>query len=222
MNEYMKKYIELKKEYEKSKSKENTLNMFLFKEELESCENTAAKEVLVDVYKTLAYFRSAYKLFDSITDKSDRKAIKKLQDLKYYADRAGDYDHVRRPKDATGTNGLVVDFNYDEEEAMFVAEVNDITFVCEELMEEFVGVAKKIAECYDNKLAQIAEFISEETKEFYGDKSQNEIMNALGSPQIDLGCMTITYLNHTLDQEHIIEMEYDGVLEEFYNLSIDG
>ena len=33
---------------------------------------------------------------------------------------------------------------------------------------------------------------------------------------------TLTYLEHTMDSLHIIEMEFDGIFTAFYNSCIDG
>ena len=41
-------------------------------------------------------------------------------------------------------------------------------------------------------------------------------------PSIDLDRGTLTYLEHTMDSLHIIEMEFDGIFTAFYNSCIDG
>ena len=54
------------------------------------------------------------------------------------------------------------------------------------------------------------------------DLSAGQLMAALGKPQIDLDRNVITYLEHTLDDVHIFEVEFQGMLEEFLYVSIDG
>ena len=44
----------------------------------------------------------------------------------------------------------------------------------------------------------------------------------LGTPMIDLDREVITYLEQSLDDIHIIDVEYGGLLDEFYEVAIDG
>ena len=54
MNEYLKKYIELKKQFSVTDGgPECICALYKFKEELEQSENKQAREVLVDVYDML-------------------------------------------------------------------------------------------------------------------------------------------------------------------------
>ena len=48
------------------------------------------------------------------------------------------------------------------------------------------------------------------------------IKQSLGKPQIDIQRNIITYLDHTLDQMHIIDVEFDGIFDRFYYTTIDG
>ena len=48
------------------------------------------------------------------------------------------------------------------------------------------------------------------------------IRNSLGNPLIDLDNNRLSYLEQTLDDIHIIDVEFDGIFENFYEASIDG
>ena len=56
----------------------------------------------------------------------------------------------------------------------------------------------------------------------FGITNPDVIANSLGKPSIDLDRGTLTYLEHTMDSLHIIEMEFDGIFTAFYNSCIDG
>ena len=58
MNEYLKQYIELQKQFRETKGKADSVRAFYaFKEELEQSEDAQAKEVLVYVYDLLDFKR---------------------------------------------------------------------------------------------------------------------------------------------------------------------
>ena len=51
MNEYLKQYIELQKQFRETKGNPDSVRaLYTFKEKLEQSEDKQAKEVLVDVY----------------------------------------------------------------------------------------------------------------------------------------------------------------------------
>ena len=109
------------------------------------------------------------------------------------------------------------------EDNEYELEINEIKFVCESVEDDFEEIAVKIAECYEDKLQEIAEFMFEEDIEFYfGEMSSETLIQSLGAPLSDLGRETVTYLEHTLDDVHIIEFEYAGILDELFYLTIDG
>ena len=82
---------------------------------------------------------------------------------------------------------------------------------------------KQISDEYPRKKKKIAEFMLQNgLREAYGDMSVDEVVNKLGRPTINPGICQITYSEHTFDAEHIISVEYTGILEKFYYFSIDG
>ena len=48
------------------------------------------------------------------------------------------------------------------------------------------------------------------------------IKNSLGKPLIDLDRCVLSYLEHTFDGIHIIDVEFDGVFDRLLYSSIDG
>lgn len=99
MNEYLKKYIELKKQFEQTQGgPESVRALYAFKEELEQSEDKQAKEVLVNVYNLLDFKKSAYELLVKIGDHSDPKIFKRLASMKDYAESWGDHYAIPKPK----------------------------------------------------------------------------------------------------------------------------
>lgn len=99
MNEYLKKYIELQKQFHATKNEpESVRALYAFKEELEQTKDKQAQEVLVDVYDLLDFKKSAYDLLSQIGDRSDRKTLKRLSVLKEYAEHWGNGYAIPKPK----------------------------------------------------------------------------------------------------------------------------
>lgn len=72
------------------------------------------------------------------------------------------------------------------------------------------------------KLPQIVEFMLKDITDMFGNILTEEWKGALGMPQIDLNQEIITYLEHTLDDYHMIDVEYGGQLDECYMVSVVG
>ena len=73
MNEYLKRYIELKKQFVATDNGPDSIRaLYAFKEELEQSEDKQAKEVLVDVYDLLD-FEDAYELLCQIGNRWIKK-----------------------------------------------------------------------------------------------------------------------------------------------------
>ena len=67
MNEYLKQYIELQKQFRETKGNPDSVRaLYTFKEKLEQSEDKQAKEVLVDVYDLLDFKKDAYELLCQI------------------------------------------------------------------------------------------------------------------------------------------------------------
>lgn len=99
MNEYLKRYIELKKQFvATNNSPDSVRSLYAFKEELEYMEEEQAKEVLVDVYDLLDFKKDAYDLLCQIGNRSDKKTLKRLGTLKDYAEIGETIMLSRNPK----------------------------------------------------------------------------------------------------------------------------
>ena len=99
MNEYLKQYIELQKQFRASEGNPDSVRaLYSFKEDLEQREDKQAKEVLVDVYDLLDYKKDAYELLCQIGNRSDRKVLKRLGILKDYAEKWGNDYALPKPK----------------------------------------------------------------------------------------------------------------------------
>lgn len=99
MNEYLKRYIELKKQFTADNGGPDSVRaLYAFKEELEQNEDKQAREVLVDVYDLLDFKKDAYDLLCQIGNRSDKKTLKRLGTLKEYAKNWGNHYAIPRPK----------------------------------------------------------------------------------------------------------------------------
>ena len=98
MNEYLKEYIELKKNLNaQDGDKASVLTLYQFADRLALIEEKEAKEVLVDVYQQLGLMESAFKIFIGLCDKNDRKQIKKLANLQELSNNRGNDFTLPRP-----------------------------------------------------------------------------------------------------------------------------
>lgn len=85
---------------------------------------------------------------------------------------------------------------------------------------------EKIWQVYPEKIAEIAEYLvlDESMRLFFNNLSKEEIIAKLNEQSLrtfgDNGILT--YYNHSLDDIHIIDLEFDDILEKFLGVSIDG
>ena len=113
-------------------------------------------------------------------------------------------------------------FEYNDEHNGYVAEIYSLKFLCEEVSADFEEQAKELADCYEEKLPELIAFMLPELQEVYGELTADEVIDALGTPLVDLDREVISYLAHTLDDIHIIDVEYGGMFDEFFEVMIDG
>ena len=99
MNEYLKQYIELQKQFRETEGDPDSVRaLYTFKEKLELSEDKQAKEVLVDMYDLLDFKKDAYELLCQIGNRSDKKTLKRLGTLKDYAENWGNHYALPKPK----------------------------------------------------------------------------------------------------------------------------
>ncbi len=113
-------------------------------------------------------------------------------------------------------------FNFDEKNKQYKAIINNITFVCKEIKPQCEQYAKDLANNYDKKILDIIKYMLSDIEEMFGINDVEIIRNSLGNPLIDLDNNRLSYLEQTLDDMHIIDVEFDGIFEKFYDVSIDG
>lgn len=99
MTEYLKTYIELKKDFEQSGGGPESIRaLYDFKEKLEQNENREAREVLVDVCDLLNFKKDAYDLLCQIGNPTDRKILRRMGAMKNYAESWGNQYAIPKPK----------------------------------------------------------------------------------------------------------------------------
>lgn len=113
-------------------------------------------------------------------------------------------------------------FVFDERDSVFAAQLNDIKFICEKVKDNYEQYAKDLADAYKSKLSVIVDFILPDVQEMFGVSDVSAVCNALGKPQIDLDRSLLSYCELTLDDTHIIDIEFGGVFTDFYYVSMDG
>ena len=114
-------------------------------------------------------------------------------------------------------------FSYSDEYEMNIAEINGVIIACEEVEDDYEELAQEIADKYPQKLDEIVQFLIDEgICEYFGEVTAEKIKSLLGKPLIDIENQLVQYLEHTLDETHIIEFEYEDDFEEFSCMNIDG
>ena len=98
MNQYLKELISLKQNFKlHDGDKASVSALYQFADKLSGIEERDAKEVLVDVYHQLGMMESAFRVFLTVFDKSDRKQIKKFVTLQELSKSRGDHFPLPRP-----------------------------------------------------------------------------------------------------------------------------
>ena len=113
-------------------------------------------------------------------------------------------------------------FVYDEKLGMMAAEINSVRFECEKLTGEMEEMAYQLAGCYKEKLPSIVNAMYDEVTSFFGEMSEEELLNSLGGAVINLDKGLLTYAEHTLDDVHVIDVEFDGMFDEIFEVRVDG
>lgn len=115
-----------------------------------------------------------------------------------------------------------MEFTFDQHYGANISKIEDLNLVCENLDEESIRKAENLAKAYEERKVALLEYIKKEIIDVYGEIELSELEKALGRPLIDVNREVISYLEHTLDADHIIDVEFSGLLETFHSVSIDG
>lgn len=119
----------------------------------------------------------------------------------------------------------MVEFTYRDDYEYFVADVDGVLLCCDEVLEGYDRKALALAAAYKERLPEIAAFMLDEVCQMYGEMSAQELIAALGTPLITIHGTdgnVISYLEHTLDDCHIIDVEFSGLFEQFDYISFNG
>ena len=106
---------------------------------------------------------------------------------------------------------------------MIEKEVNGMRF---QLTEGGTDEELAVVNIYKERVSIIAEYLAKDEiiRTFFGNLSKDDIAVGLNEPSVriigDGG--VLTYCNHSFDDIHIIDLEFGGILENFYQVSIDG
>ena len=120
------------------------------------------------------------------------------------------------------------DFSYKRESKLFYTTINGMEIIVskDQMTDEVLLLAEKILSEYPRKIILISDYLSKDDgfAIFYGNISKEEIAKKLCNPTISIdenGGM-LSYCNHELDQNHIIDLDFGGALEKFFYVNIDG
>lgn len=116
----------------------------------------------------------------------------------------------------------------DDQQGHYEATLNgfDIEILKAYVSDERIAFAETVVEAYPEKLTAIAEFCkqSDQFKRMYPDETVDTIIKKLNIPILrvdDVGGKFI-YCDHEMDETHIIEVEFVGIIDSFFSVMIDG
>ena len=110
----------------------------------------------------------------------------------------------------------------------YIAEVDGLKIEISEkyFSDEKVAFAEKLIASYPTKVPALAKFCMESEcfKACYPDETMDTIMEKLHLPDMRIDNIggILTYYNHELDEEHIIDVEFSGLMNSFFSVGIDG
>ena len=110
----------------------------------------------------------------------------------------------------------------------YIAEVDGLKIEISEkyFSDEKVAFAEKLIASYPTKVPALAKFCMESEcfKACYPDETMDTMMEKLHLPDMRIDNIggILTYYNHELDEEHIIEVEFSGLMNSFFSVGIDG
>ena len=111
--------------------------------------------------------------------------------------------------------------------SFFEAEVDGIKVRISDtaMTDETLQLAEKVLLVYPKKMMVIAEYISQDEwiASIYN-LTKEEIAEKLHKPNVLMfeGGGQLSYCKNEIDCDHILNVEFGGVLEEFYEVGMDG
>lgn len=113
-------------------------------------------------------------------------------------------------------------FKYNNQYKAEVARIDGILLCCQEVTDGCEQSAKDLTAAYEARVIPLAEFILKKLSPLYGEMRPEDLISSLGTPMIDLDRHIVSYLDPSLDHEHIIEVEFGGLFDRFFRVSVDG
>ncbi len=120
------------------------------------------------------------------------------------------------------------DFNLNERTGRYSANLRgfQIEIEASDFADEKIAFSEKVIEAYPSKLPELALFCKESEcfQMWYPEETVEDIMSKLHLPifrVVDEGGR-FTYCYHELDWDHIIDIDFEGILETFLEVNIDG
>ena len=119
-------------------------------------------------------------------------------------------------------------FNKNQYSSFYECEVDGFKFHINEenFTEEELVFSGKLLDLYSENLTKIidASVKSETFKYCYPDENVHSIKEKLGNPIIRrFGNLSVlTYTEHELDADHLLDIEIEGLYDEILDISIDG
>lgn len=119
-----------------------------------------------------------------------------------------------------------VHFVFNKDIKMYEADAGCVHFVCEKVLDGYETYAARIADGYEENLPRITAFMMEYIASAYGPMGQDELIRSLGAPVVNLDIGVLFYPTHMLredaGEEHILEIEFSGILEKFIYFSFQA
>lgn len=110
-------------------------------------------------------------------------------------------------------------YEYEDENINVSITKNDFT-------EEEISFTNELINLYEKNLLKIALACveSDTFKCCYPDENIESIISKLGKPIFKrMGNTTLlTYTEHTIDYHHILDIEFEGLYEDIFDIGIDG
>ena len=117
-----------------------------------------------------------------------------------------------------------VNTDYEKaDDTTFRYEAENLIFEWDKEPENVEETVKPMIEAYKKNLNHIAEEIFKEVKDIFSVQSVEQVVEKLGRPTIYAENGMITYCEHTMDDVHIIDVEFaDDNFSKVQFVSIDG
>ncbi|MDO4777960.1 MAG: hypothetical protein Q4A42_00200 [Tissierellia bacterium] len=102
----------------------------------------------------------------------------------------------------------------------------NVTIYKEDFTQEEIDFTNKLINLYEEKLPKIALACvdSDTFKYCFPEETVDSIIPKLGKPIFRrMGNTTLlTYTEHTIDYDHILDIEFEGLYEDIFDVGIDG